>query len=101
MAKLLQIDFKFKGPFGNEMSEALKEIANSIPNEPGFIWKIWTESEKESEAGGIYLFKDYETAEAYLKMHTERLKSFGIEEVNGKIFDVNERLSEITKGPIS
>ena len=100
MAKLLQIDFPFSGPFGHQMAEALRELAVSITEEPGFIWKIWTENDPEKEAGGIYLFETEETAKAYLVKHTERLKGLGITEVHAKIFDVNEALSQITNGPI-
>ncbi|MFP3978779.1 MULTISPECIES: monooxygenase [Marinobacter] len=100
MAKLLQIDFPFTGPFGSEMAEALRDLAVSITEEPGFIWKIWTENESEKDAGGIYLFKTEETAQAYLEKHTARLKELGVEKVYAKIFDVNEALSKITAGPI-
>ena len=45
-------------------------------------------------------FEDEATAKAYLQMHTERLKGFGIAQVNAKVFDVNEPLSAITRGPL-
>lgn len=96
--KLLQLHFSFKRPFGREMSRQLVDLAESINHEPGFIWKIWTESEKNQEAGGIYLFKDEETANAYLKMHISRVKSLGVEEVTYKIFDVNEPLTTLNHG---
>ncbi len=98
MQKLLQLHFSFNGPFGREMTEGLKELAESINQEPGFIWKIWTESEENREGGGIYMFEDECSAKAYLKMHTARLKQFGVEKVYHKIFDVNEPLSIINKG---
>ncbi len=98
MKKLLQVDFSFNGPFGEDMCTGLKELAESINHEPGFIWKIWTENEKEQEAGGIYLFEDESSAKSYLEMHTARLKQFGIEEVHAKIFDVNALLTEVNKG---
>ena len=101
MAKLLQIDFPFNGPFGHQMAETLKELADSITEEPGFIWKIWTENETTKEGGGIYLFQNEETAKAYLDKHTARLTGFGVSEVHAKIFNVNETLSNITKGPIA
>ena len=82
------------------MAEALKDLAISRSEEPGFIWKIWTENESEKEGGGIYLFENEETAKAYLDKHTARLKGFGVQEVHAKIFDVNESLSKITNGPI-
>lgn len=100
MLKLLQIDFSFDGPFGQDMTEALTELANSITEEPGLVWKIWTENKSTQEAGGIYLFENEENAKAYLEMHTNRLKGFDISKVNAKIFDVNKALSKITKGPL-
>lgn len=101
MKKLLQIDFSFNGPFGQEMADSLKDLAHSIVKEPGLLWKIWTENEKTQEAGGIYLFDNEENARAYLKMHTARLKSFGVAKVNAKIFDINHSLSTITQAPLS
>ena len=101
MPKLLQIDFPFPGPFGDEMAAALNDLANSIAQEPGFIWKIWTENASDGQAGGIYLFEDEATANAYLKMHTERLTGFGVSGINAKVFDVNEPLSQITGGPLT
>lgn len=56
MATLLQLHFAFNGPFGDAMVEQLEPLAESINQEPGFLWKVWTESEKNHEAGGIYLF---------------------------------------------
>ena len=98
--KLLQIHFTFHGPFGAEMSQQLVELVESINQEPGFIWKIWTENEANHEAGGIYLFQDQDTALAYVKKHTARLKHLGVEEVFFKIFDINEPLSKINHSHI-
>ncbi len=53
--KLLQLHFAFNGPFGSEMSRQLVELAESINQEPGFIWKVWTESERTMRrAGSIF-----------------------------------------------
>lgn len=100
MAYLLQVDFKMDGPFGNEMSEGFKDLALSINEEEGFLWKIWTEDAQAKEAGGIYLFETKETAQSYLTMHSARLTSFGITDIRGKIFEINEALSTINNGPI-
>ena len=98
--KLVQIHFDFPGPFGAEMSHPLVELAESINQEPGFIWKIWTENAANNEAGGIYLFQDEDSALAYIKKHTARLKHLGVEDVTCKIFDINEPLSKINHGHI-
>lgn len=100
MAKLIQMDFPYTGPFGKQMADALSDMARSITEEPGFLWKIWTENEETNEAGGIYLFADEETAVAYVKKHVERLEEFGISEIRVKMFDVNEELTGITRGPL-
>jgi hypothetical protein len=76
-------------------------LAESINHEPGIIWKIWTESEQDKLGGGIYLFEDKSAANAYLAMHTARLKEMGVQKVRGKIFDINVSLSSINKGPIN
>lgn len=86
MATLLQLHFSFNGPFGDTMAEQLKPLAESINQEPGFLWKVWTESEKNHEAGGIYLFSDEKSALTYLEKHTARLKNLGVEEVVAKSF---------------
>ena len=100
MSIILQVDFPYTGPWGEQMHEAMKNLAQSIAQESGLIWKIWTENKESNEAGGIYYFTDESSAKSYLAMHTERLKSFGIEPVNAKIFAVNRQLSAIDRAPI-
>ena len=100
MVYLLQVDFTMDGPFGDEMSEGSKDLAHSINDEEGIMWKIWTEDAVAKEAGGVYLFETKESAEKYLAMHSARLTSFGITNIRGKIFEVNEALSSINNGPI-
>ena len=95
--KLLQIDFLMEGPFGETMTEAFSDLAKDIATEQGLIWKIWTENADTKQGGGIYLFEDIENANRYLTKHTERLNSFGIENITAKIFDVNVPLSQIDK----
>lgn len=101
MAKLLQVDFDFEGPFGEEMSDRLVDLAQSINDEPGMIWKIWTENSHEKRGGGVYLFEDESTAKAYLKMHSERLKAMGVTDVRGMLFDINDSLSAINRAPLA
>ncbi|PIC80925.1 monooxygenase [Sporosarcina sp. P18a] len=100
MTYVVQVDFTMNGPFGDEMAEAFADLATSINEEEGFIWKIWTENPETNEAGGIYNFETKESAEKYVEMHTKRLASFGITDVNAKIFAVNSTLTAINKGPV-
>ena len=101
MPVLLQFDFPFEGPFGDAMAQALDGLAQSIAAEPGLLWKIWTEDAGGKRAGGIYLFADRTSAEAYREMHAARLTSFGIQDIRALTFEVNDALSEITRGPLA
>lgn len=40
MSYILQVDFKMEGPFGNEMVKEFTDLAKSINDEEGLIWKI-------------------------------------------------------------
>jgi hypothetical protein len=47
--------------------------------------QVWTENEAAQEAGGIYLFSDRPSAEAYITMHKARLQDSGISHINVKV----------------
>lgn len=98
---LLQFDFPSQGPWGPAMVEAYRPLAEQIAAAPGLLWKVWTENAETGEAGGIYLFADAESAAAYRELHTGRLRSFGISQINAKSFTVNEGLSQITRAPLA
>lgn len=97
MKYLLQMDFPYSGPFGDEFFESMKELAEDIATEKGLVYKLWTENEATQEAGGIYVFDNLEDANRYQSKHTERLESFGFSGIRAKMFIVNEELSAITK----
>lgn len=100
MTVLLQIDFPSTGPFAEEMTQTFAALAESINQENGLIWKIWTENNDSQEAGGIYLFDSMENATCYLTMHSARLERFGITNIRSKIFQVNTDLSKINHAPL-
>ncbi len=94
--KLLQIDFP--APEGHEMTKTCFEPAQDVARTPGLIWKIWTENTATSEEGGIYLFGDEPSLDAYLALQTERLRSFGIDSFRARKLDVNGPLAQIAYG---
>ena len=98
--KLLQIDFKMEGPWGEEMSKAFEDLAQNIADEKDLIWKIWTENHATKESGGIYLFTNEAALDRYLEKHTARLASFGIVDINAKKFDINVPLTLIDRGKL-
>ncbi|AEY01987.1 putative monooxygenase [Oceanimonas sp. GK1] len=100
MKTILQIDFPFSGPFGEEMAQAMARLAQSIAEEPGLLWKIWTENADTNEAGGIYLFEDETRARRYLEKHSARLESAGVTGIRSKVFAVNGPLTALDHGPV-
>ncbi|WP_410989394.1 monooxygenase [Bacillus cereus] len=100
MAYLLQVNFPFEGPFGEEMEKGFWDLANSINEEEGFHWKIWTENEETKEAGGIYVFEEKQDAEKYAEMHKSRLEAAGVKDIRVRIFNINENLTKLNRGYI-
>ena len=99
--KLLQMDYTYGGPWGEEMASELSELAGRIANVPGLVCKVWTENREAGEAGGIYLFEDEAALDAYLGPKLERMRAFGIENIRARKFDINETLTRITRGRLS
>lgn len=99
MAVVMYVDFPHQGAFGEELAKQLSELAQSINQEPGFIWKLWTEDQSQKTAGGVYLFDSRDHAQQYLSKHTERLSQWGYTGIRGRIFEINEPLSFINHGP--
>lgn len=94
---ILQITFDYNGGYGNKMYEECKDLAQSIRNEKGFLWKIWTQCQDKGIAGGIYAFDEIQNAKNYADMHTKRLEKFGVaKNFKYEILDINEKLSKIT-----
>lgn len=97
---ILQVDFPFTGPFGAEMTSAMQELAADIANEENLLWKIWTEDAASKQAGGIYLFAERAAAEQYLDKHSQRLQAAGVTDIRGRIFAVNQALSQLNRAPL-
>lgn len=97
---ILQVDFPFAGPFGAAMVDAMRALAEDIATEEGLLWKIWTEDPKGQQAGGVYLFSDQANAERYLAKHSARLAAAGVSDIRGRIFAVNQPLSQINRAPL-
>ena len=99
--KLLQIDYLFSGPWGAEMAEEYSDLAHRIAAVPGLICKVWTENREAGEAGGVYLFEDEASLDAYLGPKVARMEASGIKGIQAKKYDVNETLTRITRGRLS
>ncbi|BAC17165.1 putative mono-oxygenase ydhR [Corynebacterium efficiens YS-314] len=95
MTTLLVFEFPSTGPFGADAETAYADLAHDIAGEAGLIWKVWTEDPQREVAGGVYLFADEASTQAYVEKHTARLAGFGITDITATSYEVNEVLSRI------
>jgi hypothetical protein len=99
MAHLLVFEFPSAGPFGAEAVAAFGELARDISGEKGLVFKVWTEDAETGIAGGAYLFETKEDADRYLAFHSERLRGYGVTDIEVRSYGVNDGLSALTGIP--
>jgi hypothetical protein len=101
--KLLQVNYRREHGQGNrDQAEYQLAAAEQIAQVPGLQWKIWIYDDERQRAGGIYLFDSEEHARAFGDHIPEALgKLPGVDHIDRRYFDVDERLSAITRGPLA
>lgn len=102
--KLLQVYYRREHGQGNhDQAEYLLGAAEKISHLPGLQWKIWIYEDSDGAGGGIYLFDNEEHARAWGDdMMPGSLGGLpGVSDVEVRYFDVDERLSAITRGPVA
>jgi len=79
-----------------------QEVATTIASVEGLIWKIWVLQEKEFEMGGVYLFANRETAEAYLNHPVIQAvcSNPAVVSNQSQLWEVESSLSALTRAPL-
>lgn len=99
--KALQVNFKYNIPAEALMAGTAKSAAE-IASKPGLRWKIWIYNDETKEAGGLYLFEDDASADAYTEWVTTALENNpAASEITVKKFDINPDATAITRGPVA
>ena len=99
--RILQVNFKFNVSRA-EYEQWVSTLASDIAAVDGLRWKVWLMNEAESEAGGIYLFKDEASTNAYLEgpIVAQLVSHPALSDFSVKQFDVSEKNTTITRGPV-
>lgn len=99
--KLVQINFKYAVSL-DELEQGAAQAVRPIQESPGFIWKIWIYNDQDKICGGIYLFADEASAQAYVDgpvveqlRNTPAFEGFSVRQ-----FDIMETLSAATDAPV-
>lgn len=96
---IAQVNYSTDFKEGVPREEKLK-IAEQRATIPGFIWKVWLRNEETGRGGGIFLFEDRKSAEAWLAGRAGRKFSPSTTNVTVELFDVDEELSRISLAPL-
>ena len=101
VGKVLQVHFEYDIT-ADEYRAAVTSLAGELAQFEGLRWKIWTINEEAGEAGGLVVFDDEASRQAYLDgpyadiigsnpvFHDEVIKEF----------DVIEDATQDTRGPV-
>ena len=98
---VLHLRFKLRVPPKVLLAQS-REAATIMASVEGLIWKIWVSQEKEFEMGGIYLFANRATAEAYL--NHPAIQAFcsnpAVVSTQSQLLAVESSLSALTRAPL-
>jgi hypothetical protein len=98
---VLHLRFKLRVPPAVLLPQN-RDAATIIASVEGLIWKIWLYRKDEFESGGMYLFANRETAEAYLNHPVVQAvcSSPAVVSTHSQLWDVESSLSALTRGPL-
>lgn len=67
------------------------------------MWKVWLLNEAEQKAGGVYLFADGRSLDAYLNSDIVAgiVSHPALSDFSVKQFGVMAEVSEVTRGPLA
>lgn len=99
--KILQINFKFNLS-RTDYEAATAPLAEPIAAVPGLLWKVWLLNEADQESGGIYLFTDSQSLDAFLQSDIVAgiVSHPALSDFSVKQFDVMADASKVTRGPV-
>ena len=106
MKKIVQLNFKFKNSASEVKKHWLGGAQTFAPNGEvkGLLWKIWLINEAEKSAGGIYLFKDEASAQAYMNgpivAGAKTCPGCSAYDMEIKMWDILPEHTKISRGPV-
>jgi hypothetical protein len=102
MPFILHVSFCNPNPASEASHKAAWERAHMIAKVEGLLGKIWIAQPEKNAFGGVYLFVSKEAATAYLKgpIPADIQEIPGMTDFSTNIYEVEDELSAVTRGPI-
>jgi len=99
--KILQINFKYSVS-ADEFEAAVNPMSGPISAVDGLRWKIMLHSMETAEAGGIYLFKDAASLNAFLAgpLVAQVTSHPALSDFSVKQFGIMDEFTAICRGPV-
>lgn len=99
--RIMQLNFKFSVS-SDEYEQAVSPLADDFAAVEGLRWKIWMINDEKREAGGIYMFEDAASVQAFLEgpLAAQVTSHPVLSDFSVKQLDVMEDLTSITRGPL-
>lgn len=101
MKTVAQINFRYHMPTPAYLEMCNQTVA-AVSRVDGLLWKIWLTNEAAKQSGGIYLFEDVDSADAYIRgpLVQTLCDSPDISDVQIQLSHTNDGLSAVTHGPL-
>jgi hypothetical protein len=98
---ILQINFNLNVPAA-EYQKMVDSVAHAFRDVPGLTWKIWLLNPAAQEAGGIYLFDNQASLDAYVNgpLVAQLRGLTAIRNFSMKQFEAMPEVTALTRGPI-
>lgn len=99
---IVQVNYKYEGDPAAWAKNYTRERAEMFVNLPGLKWKIWLDAPEENRTGGLYLFEDRRSADAYVNgpLLARHRKNPAISDMQVRVFNTRDEMTSITRGPI-
>lgn len=99
--KILQINYRFKVSVDDYVG-AVAPMAEDFAAVKGLCWKVWLLNEERKEAGGIMLFEDQESLDAFLNgpLAAKVTGNPALSDFSVRQFGVMKKETGITRGPL-
>ena len=100
--RILQINFKYNNVSAAEFEQAVNPMAEPISEVNGLRWKVMMHNEETAEAGGVYLFENAASLDAFLSgpLAAQVTSHPALSDFSVKQFGIMEEFTAITRGPV-